>query len=112
MAVIQKPDDPDEVFLQVRGFDCYDPATGSLRWREQGNIACWMIEHRAQRPRLLRAPDRLPEPWRRSPAPAGATRACEPHRPGSVEGHDERYVTAVSLAEACERRSSHHYGVR
>ena len=62
VAVIRNPDDPDEVFLQVRGFDCYDPATGSVRRGEKRNIACWMVdtEHndRAFCARLIGFPNR------------------------------------------------------
>ena len=62
VAVVQKPDDPRRVSLQVRGFDCYDPATGSVRRGEKENIACWMIdtEHndRAFCARLIGFPNR------------------------------------------------------
>ena len=45
IAVIESPAAPDEISVEVRGFDTYDPATAQLRGSAAArDIACWMID--------------------------------------------------------------------
>ena len=62
VLVSPNPDDPDEVALVVRGFDCYDPASGQVRAGTIDKIACWMVDtdhnERAFCARLIGFPNR------------------------------------------------------
>lgn len=45
IAIIESPAAPDEISVEVRGFDTYDPATAQLRGSAAArDIACWMID--------------------------------------------------------------------
>ena len=44
ILIIPNPDNPQEVIVEVIGYDTYDPSTGQIRSGEVKDIHCWMID--------------------------------------------------------------------